>query len=35
MEYRETVAIINKMNHQGKTETIDEIIKSEFASSLV
>lgn len=34
MEYRETLAIIEKLNSQVKPKTVDEIIAEEFPSSL-
>jgi hypothetical protein len=35
MEYRETLAILEKINSQEKSKTIDEIIATEFPSSLI
>ena len=34
MEYRETLAILEKLNSQVKPKTVDEIIAEEFPSSL-
>jgi hypothetical protein len=34
MEYRETLAILEKLNSQVKPKSIDEIIAEEFPSSL-
>jgi hypothetical protein len=34
MEYRETVAILEKLKNQAEQQTIDEIIAEEFPTSL-
>ena len=34
-EYRETLAILDRINNPEKTETIDQLIKSEFPESLI
>ena len=35
MEYRETIAILEKLKSQGEHKTIDEIIAEEFPASLM
>ena len=35
MEYRETLAILEKLNSQVKLKTVEEIIAEEFPSSLL
>jgi hypothetical protein len=34
MEYRETIAILEKLKNQGENKTIEELISEEFPSTL-